>query len=223
MSKPYQPTKQWYHRNLPHWQIENAVYFVTIRLAGSLPQEVVTRLKDQRMIEEATLLQLGTSKEEVKNELKKIRHLYFGKFDELLDNSTTGPHFLTEQRYSEKVKSPFKYFDEQHYKLIAFTIMSNHAHLILYKLNRDLQVIMGSMKQFSSRQINIIRNTPGKKNWQEESYDHIIRDRLELAYYVSYILENPVKAGMVNHWKAWSHSYLRTGFEDFNQPQLLDT
>jgi hypothetical protein len=32
-----------YTRSLPHWQQEGATYFVTFRLAGSLPQEVLRR------------------------------------------------------------------------------------------------------------------------------------------------------------------------------------
>src|SRR5260370_39467755 len=33
---------------LPHWEIDHATYFVTFRLADSLPQELLTRLRQER-------------------------------------------------------------------------------------------------------------------------------------------------------------------------------
>ena len=37
--------------------------------------------------------------------------------------------------------------------------------------------------------------------WQHESYDHVVRDEQELIRIVRYILNNPVKAGLVANWQ----------------------
>ncbi|PAU94971.1 hypothetical protein CK503_05765 [Aliifodinibius salipaludis] len=37
-----------YRRNLPHWQPPEAQYFITFRLAGSLPKEATQKIKSQR-------------------------------------------------------------------------------------------------------------------------------------------------------------------------------
>ena len=37
-----------YKRNLPHWQPSGAEYFVTFRLAGSLPAEAVAKIRNER-------------------------------------------------------------------------------------------------------------------------------------------------------------------------------
>ncbi|MDZ7683225.1 MAG: hypothetical protein U5J63_16340 [Fodinibius sp.] len=37
-----------YQRHLPHWQPENAEYFVTFRLAGSLPKQAIEKLQTYR-------------------------------------------------------------------------------------------------------------------------------------------------------------------------------
>jgi len=37
--------KDYYKRNLPHYQPAGGEYFVTFRLANSLPQEVIQSLK----------------------------------------------------------------------------------------------------------------------------------------------------------------------------------
>lgn len=39
-----------YHRHLPHWRQDGATYFVTFRLADSIPQEHVRVLKSWRAI-----------------------------------------------------------------------------------------------------------------------------------------------------------------------------
>lgn len=55
---------------------------------------------------------------------------------------------------------------------------------------------------------NLILNRTGAF-WQNESYDHVIRDNEELRFTVYYILQNPVKAGFVKNWKEWTWSYCK--------------
>ena len=38
--------------------------------------------------------------------------------------------------------------------------------------------------------------------WQDESYDHVIRDDNELEILIRYVIENPVKAGFVSQLEA---------------------
>jgi hypothetical protein len=37
-----------YQRNLPHWQPTNAEFFITFRLAGSLPKQAISMLRAYR-------------------------------------------------------------------------------------------------------------------------------------------------------------------------------
>jgi hypothetical protein len=37
-----------YRRNLPHWRLKDAVYFVTFRLADSIPQAVLEAWRGER-------------------------------------------------------------------------------------------------------------------------------------------------------------------------------
>ena len=43
--------------------------------------------------------------------------------------------------------------------------------------------------------------------WHHESYDHYVRDE-ELNRIIQYIVNNPVKAGMVEDWRDWKFTYL---------------
>jgi REP element-mobilizing transposase RayT len=63
------------------------------------------------------------------------------------------------------------------------------------KLRRNMVLIkiLGKFKQQSSKQINILRNSPGTKNWQRDFYDHIIRNDISFQRIKNYIINNPLK------------------------------
>lgn len=51
--------------------------------------------------------------------------------------------------------------------------------------------MVGKLEMITSKQINIIRNTPSMKNWQTNYYDHIIRDVESYHRIKNYIINNP--------------------------------
>jgi putative transposase len=51
--------------------------------------------------------------------------------------------------------------------------------------------------------------------WEHESYDRLVRDRNELYRVVQYILQNPVKVGLRQHWQDWKYSYIKPDYNDF--------
>ena len=213
--KTYSPLNEYRSRNLPHWQTPDGVYFITFRLKDSLPKEVINRLRYEKEMTKNELLTKGLSEEELKIELQQLRHLYFGKFDDLLDKTKQGPNFLKEPKVAKIVGDSIMYFDEERYKIICYIIMSNHVHLVFYKLQMEIQDILGSIKKFSARKINELHDKKGRTVWLAESYDHLIWSRKELAHWVTYTLNNSTKIGLVKHWKDFPYCYLREGFEDF--------
>ncbi|HCA80801.1 MAG TPA: hypothetical protein DEP53_13820 [Bacteroidetes bacterium] len=67
---------------------------------------------------------------------------------------------------------------------------------------------MQSLKRHTAREANKILGRRGAF-WQDESYDHVIRNSEELERIVLYVLHNPVKAGFVKNWRDWKWSYSR--------------
>jgi len=53
--------------------------------------------------------------------------------------------------------------------------------------------LIGAFKTVSTKRINVLKNTPGKKLWQRNYYEHIIRNEIELNHLREYIINNPVK------------------------------
>lgn len=67
---------------------------------------------------------------------------------------------------------------------------------------------MQSLKGYTAHEANKILNRTGQF-WEEESYDHEVRNDEELDRIVKYVLNNPVKAGLVKDWREWQWSWLR--------------
>ena len=55
-----------------------------------------------------------------------------------------------------------------------------------------IPMIMGKFQMQTSKQINIINNTPGNKNWQHNYHDHVIRNNAEYQRIKHYIKNNPL-------------------------------
>ena len=74
-----------------------------------------------------------------------------------------------------------------------------------------LSRITQSLKGFTARQANGLLQRTGKPFWQDESYDHWVRDDGELLRIGVYIESDPVRAGLVaspEEWR-WSSAWER--------------
>jgi REP element-mobilizing transposase RayT len=85
--------------------------------------------------------------------------------------------------------------------------MPDHLHVILasgdsgYPLSKFLNI-------FKGRTTAILRQREGlNKVWQRSGFDHVIREDEDLRAVIEYILDNPVRKGMVE--KANDYPYSR--------------
>jgi putative transposase len=76
----------------------------------------------------------------------------------------------------------------------------------------SLPGILQSLKGHTARQANAKLGRRGAF-WQEESYDHVIRDAEGLERVIHYVIGNPVKAGLVESWRDWAWTYSRTDWQ----------
>ena len=212
--------KVFYRRHLPHYTPSGVDFFITYHLAGSLPQSVLRELQRsyrsalERMRLEA--VQSGFDPPTAQEDRSRIQKLYFAGYDAALDSVGEGPRWLSDPRLAEVVRAGLHALvEERHYDLWCFTILSNHVHalfqhpaaerppeLALPALRETMQLLKGR----SAYACNKLLNRRGAF-WQDESYDHYVRDG-EFQRIVLYILNNPVKAGLVRHWSEWPWSYV---------------
>jgi len=68
-----------------------------------------------------------------------------------------------------------------------------HGHAPLQRRPRSLATFVGGFKGAAKTGINKMRGTPGAPVWQENYYDHVIRNEDELNKIREYILTNPLR------------------------------
>ena len=193
----------YYQRTLPHIQPIGATLFITFRLAGSLPNEVIQRLKIDKRREELEIERIPDLKAR-KNSAYQAQKRLFAKWDAELDNARSSPHWLSVPGVAELVCAAMSYQDGKAYTLEAYCVMPNHVHLVCTSLvdgekAYPISKILQSLKGYTARQANLILGRRGEF-WQHESYDHVVRDNAELARIVDYVLMNPVRAGLTPKW-----------------------
>ncbi|MGH8563858.1 MAG: REP-associated tyrosine transposase [Gammaproteobacteria bacterium] len=168
---------------LPHLERAFGTYFVTFRLDGSLPADVLAWLVAPDESADA-----------------RTRH---EKIDAWLDGGN-GERWLLEPGVAKIVVNALRHFDGDRYTLHAWCVMPNHVHVVL-TAKEGLAAILHSWKSYSAKQANRLLGLSGAF-WQREYYDHLIRDEDDFTWCVEYTLNNPVKAGLCDaaeHW-AWS-------------------
>lgn len=207
-----------HRRHLPHYYPPNSVYLVSPRLAGSLPKHRIVELGQKRellQVEQRTLSE-GTL------EASRLRRDLF-KLERAIEKAGQHCHWLSDPRIADLVAEAIRFRDGKVYDLVAYTIMSNHAHIVFgigapdllehvgqidNLSNEPVSKIMQSLKRHTAREANRILGRQGAF-WQDESYDHVIRNSEELERIIQYVLHNPVKAGYVKNWRDWNWSYSR--------------
>ena len=189
----------YYQRNLPHRLPPGETLFITFRLADSLPQLVLEQLRAD----------FDAAEEEQNNEGSYARQRrYFGRFDSHLDAAATGPVWLQQPALAQLIQQALHFYDYKQYSLVCYCIMANHVHIVvgLPEAAPPLAQTLQALKGYTANQGNKLLGRQGQF-WQRESYDHVVRGTDELKRIVAYVLDNPVKAGLVEDWQQWPYTY----------------
>jgi REP element-mobilizing transposase RayT len=131
----------------------------------------------------------------------------FVALDREADKATFGPVWLRDARVALVVAEAFLYGERgrNFYQLGAWVIMPNHVHVLLLP-KTSMPVITRWLKGSTARQANLILGRTGETFWQDESFDHRVRDEAELDRIVRYVEHNPVSAGLAAKPEDWSWS-----------------
>jgi len=98
----------------------------------------------------------------------------------------------------DRVLNAMKHWHGERCHLYVAAVMPDHVHLIIRPYDGvALGELVKSIKQFTSRR-STSRPEGQPHLWQDERFDHIIRDSVWLARFVRYVAENPVKEGLTS-------------------------
>jgi len=186
--------------SLPHWERDSATYFITFRLADSLPKSVLARIESERWAIVQTAKSMN--RELSSDERKKIQALSSQSIERYLDNGAGACH-LRGSEIAVEVARALLHFDQQRYQLFAWCVMPNHVHVVVRLFpGQSLAKIVHAWKTFTAKQANRILGRGGKF-WQREYYDHLIRGEADFGRALKYVAENPDKAGLKNWNWVW--------------------
>ena len=179
-----------YRRRLPHLYDIGQPIFLTWRLHNSLPANRVFPTAD---------LPSGKA---------------FAALDRLLDEARSGPLYLNQPALADMVVEAIQRNASMldHYALHAFAVMPNHVHLLLSP-SVPLAKLTRSLKGITAKRANEMLALTGRPFWQEESYDHLVRNERAFERIRFYIEHNPVRAGLVKEADRyrWSSAQWATG------------
>ena len=213
---------------LPHWRQDGATYFVTFRLADSLPQE---RLEQWRREKD----EWAAAHPEPHD--AAARQDYYERFPQRLQqwlDAGAGSCVLTLPEVKQLVENALKHFDGDRYRLDEFVVAPNHVHALVSPLGEhQLSDILHSWKSFTAHEILKVEAASQRLSeyqtqsrdgsatlkpvseqsgggvppsseksptvWQKESFDHIVRSPASMEKFREYIRA---------HRRADSTSYL---------------
>jgi REP element-mobilizing transposase RayT len=233
--------KQFSERHRPHIHPPDSILFVTYRLAGSIPRATVREYKAKKewLGGQLRLVSNKARKSdtpESKKWLEQVENFnrdWFVKFEDIMHKANNGPMWMKDERVAEAVAVSLQKLDGDAYRLDAYCVMSNHVHAVFkpFLSERELREsfdedgrpiftsehpslsrIMQSLKGASSRECNRILSRTGQF-WEHESFDRVVREG-KFYQTIEYVLNNPVKAGLVREWREWRWNYCRSELSD---------
>ncbi len=136
---------------------------------------------------------------------------------------------LTRKDIAPLIIDALFFLHENRYLLSDYTVMPDHVHVLLKPLRGEdgwfpLAKITHSIKSWTANRINAIVRRRGQL-WEEETFDHIVRNIGKLRQIKHYIWMNPVKKGLVERpelWPWWGHGSHRCTLTETGEDRGTD-
>ncbi len=174
--------------HLPHWQQPGATYFITFRMADSLPAKLFQELEEARL----RWMRIHPSPLGPEDEAEYDR-LFSARIDQWLDDGH-GSCVLRQPELRDSVVEALSHFDPQRYELLSYVVMPNHVHgLLMLHPDWPLEKVLFTLKR---RTAGVINEKLGQNEqfWQHDYFDRLIRDGDHFRNLIRYIRRNPSKA-----------------------------
>ncbi len=197
---PYDPgaeVERWEHHR-PHWAQSGAIAFVTFRAHDSIPREVLQLWERQKLewlrVRGITCHHWHDGYAQLTN---ADRSAFMGEFQRLKEvclDECHGACLLRRPDLAKIVADSLLHFDDDRYRMGDFVVMPNHVHLLaVFPSGKAMKDQFGSGLRFTAKRINQTINRSGSL-WQEEPFDHLVRNAEQYDTLRRYIAANPVKA-----------------------------
>jgi putative transposase len=146
--------------------------------------------------------------------MDKPRNFYKDTFHHLYNRGANKEKIFLERKNYLLFLEKMKYYkDKYHIEIIAYCLMMNHFHLFVKQ-----QTNMGNISSFISCLINSYTKSFNKSYqrtgtlFESKIKSKLVEDETYFKWIIKYILENPVKAGIVEHIEDYEYSNARDIF-----------
>lgn len=113
-----------------------------------------------------------------------------------------GACWLRQPVVAKILQDTLLHFDAQRHQLLAWCIIPNHVHVLIeMRQGWKLPAIVHTWKSYSAQQANRMLQRKGPF-WFREYFDRLMRNEEHYGNTLTYIEENPVKAGLVDRAEA---------------------
>lgn len=179
--------------HLPHWDVDDGLYFVTFRLADSLPADELERLSVQYHRRLQEYVDRGAPEAE---ELAEFGfELYLETIDTRLADHQGACH-LRDDRVARLVRDSLRHFDGERYTLFVWAIMPNHVHVVFRRHpDHRLGKVVGDWKSYTAHRAREMVEY-GDHFWQDDYFDRLIRDEDEFRDVCRYVWRDPERSGL---------------------------
>ncbi len=195
MTRKPKTTGFWVGR-LPHWEVEDGRYFITIHLAGAIPAEGCRRLRT--LAEQASVIVQKESPEWL-----SLQRAIFREMEKWLDRAEWNPKLRHSQVAAMVIEAIEHRRQRGDWHLWEYVVMPTHLHLFGEIGDWGLKETLEDFKRWTGHQAAKILAEDGDSFWQREWFDHWSRSDEQDEKIVGYIRNNPVKAGLVQEYTAW--------------------
>jgi REP element-mobilizing transposase RayT len=182
---------------LPHWEVEDGRYFVTIRLAGAIPQEGQDRIR-QLAGQFARLDRIESPESWL-----RLQRRIFRVMEDWLHRTETVAH-LRQPEIAAMVMEAIEHRQQRgDWTMWEYVVMPNHVHLFFELRRGSLKSVLEDFKRWTSHQAVRQLQLETEHFWQREWFDHWSRSDEEDERIIRYIRDNPVQAGLVARYEDW--------------------
>ncbi len=190
-------TVNFWHGRLPHWEVEDGKYFVTIHLAGAIPQQ------GQQRIHELSL-ELAKADKKATDLRLRLQRRIFKEMEAWLDRVDLASH-LQLPEVAKMIIEAISFRGQRDWHVLEFVLMPSHIHLFFDLIRSDLKTTVEEFKRWTGHQAAKLIQLPRDRFWQDEWFDHWSRSEEESERIIDYIRRNPEKAGLVKDYSTWPY------------------
>ncbi len=181
---------------MPHWEVEDGRYFITIHLAGAIPAAGRARLR-------STAEQLGRVKNRHSADWLHLQRMVFREMEKWLDRAEWVAH-LHNISVAEMVVEAIEHRHQAGaWRVFEYVVMPTHLHLFCEIGRHGLKGTLQDFKRWTGHRAAEILGADGERFWQREWFDHWSRSDTEDDRIIRYIQNNPVAAGLVGDPANW--------------------